>query len=128
VWILGTVFREAELFLLDEPSAFVDVEDRLELAGILRNLIEKQGTGAIVVDHDVQFIDAIADRLLVFAGKPGKTGIVSAPMQKREGMNILLQKLGITYRRDLATGRPRINKPDSRLDREQRKRGEYYYA
>jgi ATP-binding cassette subfamily E protein 1 len=49
-------------------------------------------------------------------------------MQKREGMNILLQKLGITYRRDLATGRPRINKPDSRLDREQRKRGEYYYA
>lgn len=128
VWILGTVFREAELFLLDEPSAFVDVEDRLELAGILRNLIEKQGTGAIVVDHDVQFIDAIADRLLVFTGKPGKTGIVSAPMQKREGMNILLQKLGITYRRDLATGRPRINKPDSRLDREQRKRGEYYYA
>ena len=31
-------------------------------------------------------------------------------------------------RRDADTSRPRINKPDSRLDREQKAAGEYYYA
>ena len=37
-------------------------------------------------------------------------------------------KVMFTFLRDNETKRPRINKPDSRLDREQKSKGEYYYA
>jgi len=46
----------------------------------------------------------------------------------RTGMNEFLRGVGITFRRDNETNRPRINKEDSRLDREQKSAGEYYYA
>jgi len=43
-------------------------------------------------------------------------------------MNSFLRELGITYRRDIHSGRPRVNKEDSRLDSEQKAKGEYYYV
>jgi ATP-binding cassette subfamily E protein 1 len=46
----------------------------------------------------------------------------------RSGMNEFLANLEVTFRRDERAGRPRINKPDSRLDREQKAQGEYYYT
>ena len=42
-------------------------------------------------------------------------------------MNLFLKNLDITFRRDEETRRPRVNKPGSRLDREQKAAGEYYY-
>jgi ATP-binding cassette subfamily E protein 1 len=45
----------------------------------------------------------------------------------REGMNRFLSSLDITFRRDEETHRPRVNKPESNLDREQKRIGEYYY-
>ena len=42
-------------------------------------------------------------------------------------MNAFLRELGVTYRRDASSGRPRVNKPGSRLDRYQKEIGEYYY-
>jgi len=79
------------------------------------------------IDHDIVFIDAIANRLMVFQGKSSVHGHASPPHSKREGMNSFLEVAGITMRRDKDSGRPRINKPDSQLDREQREAGEYFY-
>jgi len=73
-------------------------------------------------------IDLLADRLLVFDGEPAVAGHASTPQSMRSGMNDFLGNLDITFRRDERTGRPRINKPESRLDREQKQAGEYYYA
>ena len=42
-------------------------------------------------------------------------------------MNQFLQQLQITYRRDIETGRPRVNKTNSRLDKEQKSNNQYYY-
>ena len=42
-------------------------------------------------------------------------------------MNVFLREVGLTYRRDVNSGRPRVNKPGSKLDREQKERGAYYY-
>jgi len=42
-------------------------------------------------------------------------------------MNEFLSELGITFRRDERTKRPRVNKPGSQKDKEQIKSGEYYY-
>ncbi len=114
--------------LLDEPSAFVDVEDRLTLAAVIRDVVATKGVTAIVVDHDIQFIDAVCDRLLVFSGEPSQRGEVASPQLKVAGMNAVLKSLDITYRRDKESGRPRINKAGSQLDREQRSQNRFYYT
>jgi ATP-binding cassette subfamily E protein 1 len=64
----------------------------------------------------------------VFTGKPGLKGSATAPLGKEEVMNTFLKEIGLTYRRDIKSGRPRVNKPDSKRDREQKERGQYYYA
>jgi len=63
-----------------------------------------------------------------FLGEPGSEGYAEGPMDMRTGMNTFLRWVGVTFRREPATGRPRINKPGSVLDREQKETGEYYYA
>jgi len=119
--------REAELYLLDEPSAFLDVTQRMRVARTIRRVMEKRGTSALVVDHDVYFIDLIADSLMVFEGEPGVSGRSEGPMDLRSGMNRFLRHVDVTFRRDRETRRPRINKPGSSLDRQQKSAGEFYY-
>lgn len=119
--------QDAELYVLDEPSAFLDVEQRLLAASVIRTAMEKGNKTALVVDHDVLFCDSIADELMVFSGEPGKMGFANAPVSKHEGMNAFLKELSVTFRRDEETGRPRVNKPGSVKDQEQQRSGEYYY-
>ena len=122
------ISREADLYLLDEPSAYLDANQRMEIAKIIRRVIEKQGRSALIVDHDVYFIDLVSDTIMVFKGEPSVWGTSHGPLHLREGMNMFLKDVGVTFRRDPDTKRPRINKEDSRLDSEQRAKGEYYYA
>ncbi|HWG90114.1 MAG TPA: ribosome biogenesis/translation initiation ATPase RLI [Candidatus Thermoplasmatota archaeon] len=119
--------KEADLYLLDEPSAYLDVDQRMVAAKVIRRAMEKGGRSALVVDHDVYFMDVIADSIMVFGGKSGIRGKGEGPFDMREGMNRFLKHANITFRRDKETLRPRVNKEDSRLDREQKSLGEYYY-
>lgn len=126
VYIAITLSQDADLYAFDEPSAFIDVEDRLQIAEVIRDMMIKQDSCAIVVDHDIQFLDYIGDTMLVFSGVPGSVGRVEKPVPKEEGMNAVLRMLNITYRMDKESHRPRINKPGSQLDLAQRKAGKYY--
>jgi ATP-binding cassette subfamily E protein 1 len=127
VAIAACLSRGAELYLLDEPSAYLDVEDRLSVARTIRHVIENKQVTAFVVEHDVVTQDFIADRLMIFTGEPGIQGFAHQPTNLRNGMNSFLKDMAITFRRDPQTKRPRVNKEGSRLDREQKKIGEYYY-
>jgi len=127
VAIAGCLGRVAELYLLDEPSAYLDVEERLQVAKVIRRVIEKREAFGLVVDHDILCIDMISDRLLVFLGVPGKHGKTYGPLEMRDGINLFLSRVGVTFRRDPQTGRPRANKPGSALDCEQKEKGEYFY-
>jgi len=120
--------RDADSYLIDEPSAYLDSNQRMEAAKTIRRVMEKEGKSGLIVDHDVYFIDMVSDSIIVFNGEPGVSGLAQGPFPMREGMNSFLEQVGITFRRDNETNRPRINKPDSRLDREQKHAGEYYYA
>jgi ATP-binding cassette subfamily E protein 1 len=120
--------READVYLIDEPSAYLDSSQRMETAGTIRRVMEKEGKSGLIVDHDVYFLDMVADSLMVFSGEPGVRGRGEGPFPMREGMNRFLRDVDITFRRDTDSNRPRINKPGSRLDREQKAVGEYYYA
>ena len=126
VAIAGCLSRDADLYILDEPSAHLDVEQRVKVTRMIKHLAEGREAGILVIDHDIYLIDMISERVLVFEGEPGREGTAAGPFAMREGMNRFLNGLDVTFRRD-QTGRPRINKPDSFLDREQKSRGEFYY-
>lgn len=128
VAIAACLGRSAQVYLLDEPSAFLDVEERLNVAKALRHLVDSRQAFAFVVEHDIVAQDFLADRLMVFDGVPSRKGNSSNPLPLREGMNLFLSHMGVTFRRDPDTKRPRINKPDSKLDKEQKSSGEFYYA
>lgn len=119
--------QDADIYLFDEPTAFLDVEQRLRAARAIRRVTEGRNAAAIIVDHDIVFIDYISSRAMVFTGKPGVEGHATSPMDLRSAMNRFLSDVGITFRRDKETKRPRVNKQDSYLDREQKEKGEYYY-
>ncbi|MFH1256150.1 MAG: ribosome biogenesis/translation initiation ATPase RLI [Candidatus Diapherotrites archaeon] len=125
---LALCMNDADIFLLDEPSAFVDAEDRLKVAEAIKGVADTTGKPALVVDHDILFQDYVSERLIVFEGEPGKKGHALAPKSMHEGMNLFLKNLGITFRRDESSGRPRANKQDSVKDTEQKQKGEYYYT
>ena len=118
--------READLYLLDEPSAHLDANARMEAAKAIRRTMEANEKSAFVIDHDVYFIDIVSDSLLVFEGEGGVHGKAEGPFRLREGMNRFLESVNVTFRRDHDSKRPRINKLESRKDREQRKVGDFY--
>ena len=118
--------RDADLYLLDEPSAHLDANARMEAAKAIRRTMEANEKSAFVIDHDVYFIDIVSDSLLVFEGQGGVEGRATGPYRLREGMNRFLAGVDVTFRRDHDSRRPRINKNESRKDREQRNSGDYY--
>lgn len=125
--IATTLSKDAEIYLFDEPTAFLDVEQRLIAGRVIRKIIESRNCASIIVDHDIVFIDYISDRAMVFDGIAGIEGHASKPTDLRTSMNKFLGNLNVTFRRDKETKRPRVNKLDSYLDREQKEIGEYYY-
>jgi ATP-binding cassette subfamily E protein 1 len=127
VAVVGCLSRDADLYLLDEPSAHLDVEQRMMAAKVMRRFAESAERSVLVVDHDIYLIDLLSEKLMVFEGEEGKRGVAHPPVEMRKGMNRFLKGIGITFRRDEETRRPRVNKPGSRLDRSQRESGEYYY-
>ena len=120
--------KKADLYLFDEPSAHLDANARLEAAKAIRRTMLSNEKSAMVIDHDTYFIDIVSDSLLVFNGEGGVKGEAIGPLPLREGMNLFLSSVGVTFRRDYESNRPRINKPNSRKDREQKITGEYFYS
>lgn len=125
--IVLALAQDADIYLLDEPSAYLDVEQRLHFASLVQRLIGGSDKAAFVVDHDLVLIDEVSSRIMVFDKPSAGEGFAHAPSSKRDGLNKFLSKMDITLRRDPDTGRPRINKPDSALDREQKAAGQYYH-
>ena len=127
VAIAKCLSTKADIYRLDEPSAFLDVEMRLQVAQLIRKSIEEIRKAAFVVEHDIITQDFIADSILVFKGIPGIEGIANPPQNLRDGFNIFLKLMNITFRRDTMSKRPRVNKTGSNKDVYQKSINEYYY-
>ena len=106
----------------------LDANARMEAAKAIHKTMEVNEKSAMVIDHDIYFIDIVSDSLLVFEGEGGSEGKAIGPLPLRSGMNKFLEQVEITFRRDHDSHRPRINKPNSRKDREQKSSGEYFYT
>jgi ATP-binding cassette subfamily E protein 1 len=118
--------KPADIFLIDEPSAYLDVEQRIVAARVIKRFILHAKKTAFVVEHDFIMATYLADRVIVFEGNPGVHCTASTPMSLLEGMNRFLAQLEITFRRDPTNYRPRINKSESVKDREQKAGGNYF--
>jgi ATP-binding cassette subfamily E protein 1 len=104
----------------------LDVEERLQVAKAIKEKVSEKDRAALVVDHDLLFLSYLADSITIFSGEPGEKGIASKIYDFEEGINYLMKDLDITVRRDEETGRPRINKKGSVLDRQQREEGKWF--
>lgn len=124
--IIMCLGKDADIYLLDEPSAYLDSDQRICIAKIIKKFIFNRKKTAFVVEHDLIVGTYLADKVIVFSGTPGLESVASQPMDLGAGMNIFLKNLNITFRRDSENFRPRVNKPDSTKDREQRESNNYF--
>lgn len=127
VAVASCLLQKVDVYALDEPSAFLDVEDRIAIAKFIQKFVRSYGKSAIVIDHDLQLMDLISDSMVIFEGTPGISGHATQPLSKSTAMNKFLKSLEITFRRDEKTLRPRVNKGGSRLDKQQKASGDFYY-
>jgi len=127
VAVASCLLQKVDLYALDEPSAFLDVEDRIAIAKFLQKFVRSFGKSAIIIDHDLQLMDLISDSIVIFEGESGKAGHATSPMNKADAMNRFLKSLDMSFRRDERSLRPRVNKLESRLDKEQKSSGNFYY-
>lgn len=117
---------DSDIFLLDEPSAYLDVEQKVVLGKIIKEFNYNYEKPLFIIDHDLMLIDYICNKLVVFQGKPGIECKTSTPTSIEAGMNLFLRDVGITFRRDEQTNRPRPNKLDSQIDQTMKKKNKYY--
>ena len=126
VGLVVAMGKEADVYLIDEPSAYLDVEQRIVTAKSIKKFILLMFKTAFVVEHDFIMATYLADKVIVYEGTPGVDCIANSPSPLVEGMNKFLKLLGITFRRDKNNFRPRINKFDSVLDKEQKQSGNFF--
>lgn len=119
--------KPADVYLIDEPSAYLDSEQRIVAAKVIKRFILHAKKTAFVVEHDFIMATYLADRVIVFEGMPSIKTSALSPQNLLSGMNKFLASLEITFRRDPNNFRPRINKRNSVKDAEQKKTGQYFF-
>eukprot|EP00195_Chlamydomonas_chlamydogama_P004973 CAMPEP_0202902532 /NCGR_PEP_ID=MMETSP1392-20130828/16906_1 /ASSEMBLY_ACC=CAM_ASM_000868 /TAXON_ID=225041 /ORGANISM="Chlamydomonas chlamydogama, Strain SAG 11-48b" /LENGTH=532 /DNA_ID=CAMNT_0049589311 /DNA_START=389 /DNA_END=1987 /DNA_ORIENTATION=+ len=119
--------QPADIYLIDEPSAYLDSEQRIMASKVIKRFIMHSKKTAFIVEHDFIMATYLADRVIVYEGQPSVNATATTPQTLQTGMNRFLHNLDITFRRDPSNYRPRINKGGSTKDREQKEAGTYYY-
>ena len=115
----------ADIYLIDEPSAYLDSEQRIVAARVIKRFIMHTKKTAFIVEHDFIMATYLADRVIVFDGKPSVDAHANTPESLVTGCNKFLESLDVTFRRDPNSFRPRINKYQSQMDQEQKLNGNY---
>ncbi|KYQ93431.1 RNaseL inhibitor-like protein [Tieghemostelium lacteum] len=119
--------KAADIYLIDEPSAYLDSEQRIIVSKVIKRFILHAGKSGFIVEHDFIMATYLADRVIVYEGNPGVHCWANSPQSLLSGMNQFLKSLEITFRRDPSNYRPRINKLDSIKDKEQKANGNYFF-
>ncbi|CAK7564434.1 MAG: Fe-S cluster-binding ribosome biosynthesis protein [Sporothrix epigloea] len=117
----------ADIYLIDEPSAYLDSEQRIIAARVIKRFIMHAKKTAFIVEHDFIMATYLADRVIVFDGQPGIKAHANVPESLLTGCNTFLKNLDVTFRRDPVNYRPRINKSNSQLDQEQKASGNFFF-
>jgi ATP-binding cassette, sub-family E, member 1 len=118
--------KPCDVFLIDEPSAYLDSEQRIRASKVIKRWVMNTKKTAFIVEHDFIMATYLADKVIVFDGIPGKEATCTSPESLVTGMNKFLKQMDITFRREPTNLRPRINKHNSQKDQEQKAMGNYF--
>lgn len=113
--IAVVVVQQADVYMFDEPSSYLDVKQRLKAATTIRSIVgtdEGLKRFVLVVEHDLAILDYLsgtattdhfqpfhlftlcfgvcADYICCLYGTPSAYGVVTMPFSVREGINIFL--------------------------------------
>jgi ABC-type branched-subunit amino acid transport system ATPase component len=80
------------LLLLDEPAAGLRTNEKAELAKLLRSLCDG-GLGILLVEHDMEFVSSVADRLMVM--NFGRCIAIGDPIEVRSNTEVQEAYLGV---------------------------------
>lgn len=70
VMIAMMLITDPELVIADEPTSALDVSVRLQVLGLLDDLVKSRGLGLIFISHDINLVRSFCDRVLVmYAGR-----------------------------------------------------------
>jgi ATP-binding cassette subfamily E protein 1 len=126
VAIVLALAKPCDIYLIDEPSAYLDSEQRVRASKVMKRWIINSKRSAFIVEHDFIMATYLADKVIVFDGIPAKEAYCTSPEGLVSGMNRFLKLMDITFRRDPTNFRPRINKLNSQKDQEQKSAGNYF--
>ncbi len=126
VAIVLALAKPCDIYLIDEPSAYLDSEQRILASKVMKRWILGSKKSAFIVEHDFIMATYLADKVIVFEGEPAKYSVCSKPESLLTGMNRFLKMMDVTFRRDPTNFRPRINKNSSQKDKEQKLAGNYF--
>lgn len=82
--------QPADIYLIDEPSAYLDSEQRIVAAKVIKRFILHAKKTAFVVEHDFIMATYLADRVIVYEGQPSVDCVANAPQSLLTGMNLFL--------------------------------------
>ena len=74
--------QHCDVYMLDEPSSYLDVRQRLKAARVIRELLANDKY-VIVVEHDLSVLDYLSDFICCLYGTPGAFGVVTLPFNVR---------------------------------------------
>lgn len=126
VAIILSLAKPCDMYLIDEPSAYLDSEQRVRASRVMKRWILTSKRGAFVVEHDFIMATYLADQVVVFDGEPAKESYARSPENLVTGMNKFLRMMDITFRRDPTNFRPRINKSGSQMEQQQVASGTWF--
>lgn len=70
IMIAMMLITDPELVIADEPTSALDVSVRLQVLGLLDDLVQSRGLGLIFISHDINLVRSFCDRVLVmYAGR-----------------------------------------------------------
>merc|ERR1719498_1700960 len=71
--------KPADIYLLDEPSAYLDSEQRIHASKVIKRYILHAKKTAFIVEHDFIMATYLADRVIVYDGVPGVECTANSP-------------------------------------------------
>lgn len=81
-----TLLKVADVYIFDEPTNYLDVRQRLNVAKLIRE-ISTENRYVAVIEHDLAILDYISDSICIIYGRPSAYGVVSRPMGVASGIN-----------------------------------------
>lgn len=92
------VMQPADIYLIDEPSAFLDSEQRIMASKVIKRFIFHTKKTAFIVEHNFIMATSLADRVIVFDGKASVECTANSPQSMLTGMNLFLSvRLNLTF-------------------------------